>query len=152
MAGGWRWGVHAHPRRARRVSLAGLLCSLSLYQQDDGGGGCGKQRYGLIMPGFCHVYPIDLEQPANSASDRHLSTNKHPETHADALPLSKSASQSAVWFRTLLPALQMDPGNFPFLAEHNPLCRQLTHPSHLPCTLPSSSSTSDAPKNAKDQW
>lgn len=77
MAGRRWWGVHAHSWHAWRVSLAELLCTLSLYQQHDGGGGCGKQRYCLIMPGFCHVYPIDLEQPANSVSDHHPSTPCH---------------------------------------------------------------------------
>lgn len=94
MAGGWWWGVHAHPRCAGRVSLAGLLCTLSLYQQDDGGGGCGKQRYGLIMPGFCHVYPIDLEQPANSVSDHHLSMSGIPNTHTLRPVLTPCPSQS----------------------------------------------------------
>lgn len=99
MAGRWWWGVHAHSWHAWWVSLAELLCTLSLYQQHDGGGGCGKQRYCLIMPGFCHVYPIDLEQPANSVSDHHTSTpchfkplGKHPKgpQFCENLPLPRS--------------------------------------------------------------
>lgn len=69
VAGGW-WGLHPSPLTQGHVSLSRLSCggSLSLYQQRDGGGGGGKQRYGLIMPGFRHVYPIDLEGPQTSVS------------------------------------------------------------------------------------
>lgn len=62
---------------ARRAGRARLF---PLHQQRDGGWGAGKQRYCLVMSGFCHVYTIDLKQQSHTtAGERRVSgVSKHP--------------------------------------------------------------------------
>lgn len=104
MAGGW-WGQCPSPLPRRRVSLAGLSrTGLSLYQQRDGGGGGSKQGYGLVMPGFCHVQPVDLEGPSQRQSHCHgrgaeRTLGPSPKSH----PWQQLSSWGEGWTPTVPP-------------------------------------------------
>lgn len=65
---GQRWwrGGPGPTRPHREVLLLGGR--LSFHQQSNGGWGGGQQRYSLIVPGFRHVHPIDLQRPQFSVS------------------------------------------------------------------------------------